>query len=199
MGAAVDIFWIPLGAGAGGALVRWSGRIYEGITATFARRPRSDLYHSALAVHIDDETTTIEMAPVWTKRGDRGVVCEGAVGAPILGRSRLFRYEVRCWRQGSIPDAAAAVGGPRRVTDHPEKAQHLLAMVPRFPAATWGRDELSVGEMWNSNSLTSWLLATTGLVTGDVGPPEGGRAPGWDAGLRVASRGTVQGGQPGLR
>lgn len=82
------------------------------------------------------------------------------------------------------------------MTDHPEKVQHLLAIVPRFPAATWGRDELSVGEMWNSNSLTSWLLATSGLVTGDVGPP---RAPGWDAGLRVASRSTVQGGQPGLR
>jgi hypothetical protein len=74
------------------------------------------------------------------------------------------------------------------VTDHPEKARALVGMVARFPTATWGRDELAAGEMWNSNSLTSWLLATTGLVTDDVGPPVGGRAPGWDAGLRVAGR-----------
>jgi len=49
-------------------------------------------------------TTAVEMAPVWTTRGDRGVVSEGPVGAAFLGRSRLFRYEVRCWHGGSIPD-----------------------------------------------------------------------------------------------
>jgi hypothetical protein len=71
--AGIDLYWIPLGAGAGGALVRWSGRTYEALTATLRRRPRCDLYHSALEVHLDGVTTAIEMAPVWTKRGERGV------------------------------------------------------------------------------------------------------------------------------
>ena len=169
-------------------MVRWSGRLYEALAATVARRPRCDLFHSALEIHLDDVTTAIEMAPVWTTRGDRGVVSEGAVGARFLGHSRLFRYEVRCWRGGSIPDVAAAVGGPVRVTDHADEARRVLELVPEFPTHTWGRDELSAGEMWNSNSLASWLLARAGLGTSDIGPPAGGRAPGWDAGLIVASR-----------
>jgi hypothetical protein len=53
---------------------------------------------------------------------------------------------------------------------------------------TWGRDEVRAGEMWNSNSLVSWLLVRAGVSTDSIGPPAGGRAPGWDAGLRVAAR-----------
>jgi hypothetical protein len=184
----VDLYWIPLGAGAGGAVVRWSGRVYERLAATFARRPRCALFHSALLVHVDGVTTAIEMAPVWTKHGDRGVVSEGAVGARFMGRSRWFRYEVRCWRGGSIPDSAAAVDGPVRVSDDADRARRVLELVADFPARTWGRDELSTGEMWNSNSLASWVLVRAGLEIDAIGPPPGGRAPGWDAGIIVASR-----------
>ena len=46
----VDLYWIPLGAGAGGAVVRWSGRLYEAVAAALARRPRCNLFHSALEV-----------------------------------------------------------------------------------------------------------------------------------------------------
>jgi len=99
----VDLYWIPLGAGAGGAVVRWSGRLYEALAATVARRPRCDLFHSALEIHLDDVTTAIEMAPVWTTRGDRGVVSEGAVGARFLGHSRLFATR-----------SAAGAGAPSR-------------------------------------------------------------------------------------
>ena len=49
---AVDLYWIPLGAGAGGAIVRWNGRIYEAVAAALARRPRCDLFHSALEVSV---------------------------------------------------------------------------------------------------------------------------------------------------
>ena len=185
---AVDVYWIPLGAGAGGTLVRFSGRVYEAGAAAISRRPRRTLYHSALEITVDDVMATIEMAPVWTKSGDRGVVAEGPVGAPMLGRSRLFRYEVRCWPEGSIPDVAAAVGGPHRVSNEAAKAEVILDLVPRFPVMTWGRDELKTGDMWNSNSLVSWLLARAGLATPDVAPPSGGRAPGWDAGLAAAER-----------
>lgn len=185
---AVDVYWIPLGAGAGGALVRASGWAYEAGAATIARRPRRKLFHSALEITLDGATTAIEMAPVWVKRGDRGVVAEGPVGARVLGRWRLFRYEVRSWRQGSIPDIAAAVGGPQRVSIESTKAQAVLSLVPQFPVMTWGRDELETGDMWNSNSLVSWLLARAELMSPNVMPPSGGRAPGWEAGLVAAAR-----------
>lgn len=184
----VDLYWIPLGAGAGGVVVRWSGRIYEALTAAVARRPRCVLYHSALEVTVAGVTTTVEMAPVWVDRGNRGVVAEGPVGARSLGRARLFRYEIRCWREGSIPDLAAAIGDPSRVSNDGTAARRLLALVPDFPTATWGRDEQRTGDMWNSNSLVSWLLTLAGLMTSEVHPPPGGRAPGWEAGLVVAQR-----------
>jgi len=184
----VDLYWIPLGAGAGGAVVRLSGLLYEAVVAAHGRRPRRTLFHSALEVCADGVTSTIEMAPVWIQRGDRGVVVEGPVGARLLGRSRLFRYEVRCWPGGSIPDVAAALGGPIRVSGSRDAACKIVELVPEFPICTWGRDELGTGEMWNSNSLVSWLLARAGLWTDEIGPPSGGRAPGWDAGLRIAAR-----------
>lgn len=184
----IDLYWIPLGAGAGGALVRWSGRAYETAAAARQHRPRQPLFHSALAVHVDGVTSTIEMAPVWTGRGERGVVAEGAVGARALGRSRLFRYEIRCWPGGSIPDAAAAIEGPHPIHHGADAARAVLALAPSFPTCTWGRDELGAGEMWNSNSLVSWLLRRAGVWREGIRPPRGGRAPGWDAGLEIATR-----------
>ena len=185
---AVELYWIPLGAGVGGAVVRWSGRIYEATAATLARRPRCSLYHSALVVELHGARTAIEMAPVWVGRGDRGVVAEGPVGAHFLGRSPLFRYGVRRWLGGWIPDLAAAIGGPQQLCHDAVIAERILDLVPSFPTATWGRDELRTGEMWNSNSLVSWLLVRAELDVTGVGPPEGGRAPGWHAGLVAASR-----------
>jgi hypothetical protein len=60
--------------------------------------------------------------------------------------------------------------------------------VPDVPTPVWGRDELQAGEMWNSNSVISWLIARSGLGVEAVHPPAGGRAPGWDAGVVVARR-----------
>jgi hypothetical protein len=64
----------------------------------------------------------------------------------------------------------------------------VLELVPSVPTPTWGRDELRTGEMWNSNSLVSWLLARAGLEADPLSPPSDGRAPGWEAGLVVARR-----------
>jgi hypothetical protein len=47
---AVDLYWLPLGAG--GHFVRMNGRIYEALVAWRAKRPRRDLYHSALIVTV---------------------------------------------------------------------------------------------------------------------------------------------------
>ena len=91
---------------------------------------------------LDGERFTIEMTPAWGNgAGDRGVVSTGPVGLRLLGRSRFFRYEVRRWRDGTIPDLAEAVGGPRCVTNDPALTQRLLDLVPCVPTATWGRDE----------------------------------------------------------
>jgi hypothetical protein len=183
----VELYWIPLGAD-GNPLVRWGGRLYEALVARRDHRPAQDLYHSALVVRRDDGTThAIEMAPVWSDRHpDRGVVAEGAVGLPWLGRLRMFRYEIRCWRDGVIPDLDAAVGDPVRfdVTEH--DVDGLLAQVRKCPTPTWGLDELGTGEMWNSNSLISWALVGAGVPLDAVAPPLHGRAPGWGAGLRIA-------------
>lgn len=187
-GDAIDVYWIPLGAGAGGGLVRWSGRIYEAIAARVAGRARCDLFHSAMIVTVDGSRTAVEMAPVWTKTGERGVVAEGPVGGRLFGRSRLFRYEIRRWVGGTIPDADAAVDGPVTVTTRSDDARRTLELVPDFPTLVWGRDELDTGDMWNSNSLVSWLLTQVDVDLTDIRPPQGGRAPGWDAGVIAANR-----------
>jgi hypothetical protein len=64
----------------------------------------------------------------------------------------------------------------------------VLELAPDVPTAVWGRDELGAGEMWNSNSLVSWLIVRSGLAIEEIEPPPGGRAPGWDAGIVVARR-----------
>ena len=106
--------------------------------------------------------------------------------AAALGRLRIFRYEIRAWRDGEIPDVAEAVDSPRRLTESEECARHALELIRRVPTPVWGRDELRTGEMWNSNSIVAWLLARTRLDADSMHPPHGGRAPGWAAGLAVA-------------
>lgn len=180
--SAVDLYWLPLGAG--GHAVRFYGRLYEALASRLERRPPRALYHSALEVFAAGQRFVIEMAPVRDTDGDeRGVVAEGAVGARWAGRLRIFRYEIRRWRGGAIPDVDEAVDSPRRLTDDPEIAHRLLELVPDVPTAVWGRDELEAGEMWNSNSIVSWLLARSGIDARGIEPPALGRAPGWHAGV----------------
>ena len=61
MPAAVDLYWIPLGAG--GHSVRFNGRIFEALEAARQHRHPCDLYHAALIVELDDERYAIELAP----------------------------------------------------------------------------------------------------------------------------------------
>ena len=184
---AVDLYWISLGVGA--HFVRLSGKLYEALKALAEHRPRRDLYHSALQIWLPHDRFVIECAAILNLRGEeRGVVAGGAVGMNWLGRFRHFRYEIRRWRGGSIPDLAYAPPDPARVATDVVRAQGLLDLVPSVPTPVWGRDELRTGEMWNSNSVISWLLARAGIGTDGLEPPVGGRAPGWNAGLVVAAR-----------
>ena len=182
----IDLYWLPLGAG--GHSVRLNGKVFEAVAAWVGRRDRCDLYHSALQVCLPQGRYVIEQAPAWSDGAERGVVAEGSVGARVAGRFRLFRYEVRRWRDGSIPDLAEAVESPHRLSDDPDCARRLLDLVPEAPTPVWGRDELGAGEMWNSNSLISWLIARSGLTVQSIRPPMGGRAPGWQAGIVIACR-----------
>lgn len=187
MSAWVDLYWLPLGAG--GHCVRFNGHVYERIVALREQRSASDLYHCALQVRLARSTYAIEMGPVWNIAApDRGAVCQGPVGTPWLGRFRAFQYEVRCWRDGYIPDLAEAVDSPLRLSQDAARASAVLDVLRSVPPLTWGRDELGVGDMWNSNSVVSWALAKTWHDVEAIRPPRGGRAPGWNAGIALAAR-----------
>lgn len=185
--AGIDLYWIPLGAG-GSGFVRFNGRLYEAIKARIEGRRPCAIYHTALQVHLPEGRFVLET--MWpSPDGDtdsRGVVVEGAVGSQQLGRLRTFRYEVRRWSNGVLPDADEAIGGPQRVSDDADQAGRLLEMATSVPPLIWGRDQMGTGEMWNSNSVISWLLVRVGLPIERVRPPDGGRAPGWDAGISIA-------------
>lgn len=185
--AAVELYWLPLGAG--GHLVRLNGRVYEALAARLQRRPRRDLYHAALQVRLPEGMYAIEQTPV--PKGSpaaRGAVAGGPVGSRCAGRLRIFRYEIRVWLGGRIPDIAEAVDSPRLLCADERLARRLLEVIAQVPTPVWGRDELDTGEMWNSNSVIAWALASSGLDAESIRPPEGGRAPGWRAGLVVARR-----------
>ena len=185
--AAVDLYWLPLGAG--GHSVRLNGKVFEALVSLVERRRPLDLYHSALLVHMPEGRYAIESGPVPDADAQaRGVVCSGPVGSRWAGRFRLFRYEVRCWLDGVIPDIDEAVESPRRLTEDQGIARRLLDLAPQVPTPVWGRDELGTGDTWNSNSIVSWLIARSGMDAESVSLPSGGRAPGWDAGLVVARR-----------
>lgn len=180
----VRLYWLPLGAG--GSAVRRYGMLYELASARLERRDARPLFHAALTVELDDETYAIELTP--ESSDAHGQVARGFVGTRWLGTVRQFRYEVRCWQGGSIPDIEYAVGGPVVLASTRASARQVIRLVPHVPTPVWGRDELRTGEMWNSNSVVSWLIERIGIDATGYRPPNGGRAPGWLAGVRAARR-----------
>jgi hypothetical protein len=126
---AVDLYWLPLGAG--GHFVRLNGRVFEAVAAPAARRPTCDLYHSALEVRASSRTFVIEMTPIRdTHGGQRGVVAEGAVGS---------RWTAGSGSSGTDPPLARRShlgrGGSRRKSTAPERRPGLRAARARPRAA----------------------------------------------------------------
>jgi hypothetical protein len=117
--ASIELYWLPLGAG--GWFVRLNGRIYEAIHALLEHRRPLDLYHSALQVRLPEGRFVIENC--WpipdADPAARGVIVQGPVGSRRLARFRVFRYEVRRWRDGVIADADEAVASPQSLSDDP--------------------------------------------------------------------------------
>ena len=187
--ARIELWWLPLGAG--GWFVRLNGRVYEAVHALLERRRPLDLYHSALVVKVPEGRFVVENCwPIPDGEGARvrGVAVEGPVADERIARFRGFRYEVRCWRDGTIADAGEAVASPQVLSRDLHRARTLLGLVGELPRPVWGRDELGTGEMWTSNSVIAWLLTEAGLAVEGIRPPAGGRAPGWAAGMIVARR-----------
>jgi hypothetical protein len=182
----IYLYWLPLGAG-GVGFVRFNGRLYETIKAHVEGRRTLDIYHTALLIQLAEGRYIVENA--WPSPdadiASRGVVLEGPVFSNRLGRYRLFRYEVRRWRDGEIEDADDAVKIDL-VDENPARAKLILQLTARVPAMRWGRDDLHVGEMWNSNSVISYLLTRSAVNVESILAPAGGRAPGWDAGIYAA-------------
>jgi hypothetical protein len=188
----LELYWIPLGAGdgIGARVVRASGTVYERLVARVHRRPPQPLFHAALVAAAAAGRCVVEMTPVPREgtREQRGVVGGGPVGSRLLGRARLFRYEIRRWPDGVIPDIGHAIDSPVVISIDDGEVRRVLDLVPQVPSHVWGRDEAHAGEMWNSNSVVSWTLDRAGLAERAGQPPKGGRAPGWDAGITVARR-----------
>ncbi|KAA9135804.1 hypothetical protein [Microbacterium caowuchunii] len=180
----VLLWWVPVGAG--GHIVIHTSRWWELLQARRQRRAPQPLFHAALEVFHGGTRHLIEMTPAWgTPSVPHGVVATGSVGAKWLAQSRLFRYEVRCWADGILPDREWAVDSP--IAFAVSDAHTLLSRVSAVPRLIWGRDELGCGDMWTSNSLVAWLLQTTAIDAAQVRPPRHGSAPGWAAGI-VAAR-----------
>lgn len=68
----------------------------------------------------------------------------------------------------------------------------MVGRTSGVPAHVWGKDVFGVGDMWNSNSLISWLLQSSGVDAMSLTPPAPGRAPGWRSGI-LAAMGDDQG------
>lgn len=188
--ARVALWWLPVGAG--GHVVIRTSRWWERHRARREHRDPSPLFHAALEVFTeprghDHRRHVIEMAPAWGRVDPSAVVvATGPVGLACLGRTPLFRYAVRCWPDGRIPDRDQAPSPPTVLTLPAADAEEMLRRVAHVPGHTWGRDALGTGDMWNSNSLVSWLLETSGVDAWTLRPPGDGSAPGWAAGIAAA-------------
>ena len=180
----IRLWWLPVGAG--GHVVIRTSRWWELWRSLRDRRGPRPLFHAALEILAPDGRYAVEMAPAWGRgAGGPGVVATGPVGLRALGRFGLFRYEVRCWPNGVIPDLAFAPEPAFVFNLDAAGADALLARVPQVPLTVWGA-KMPGGDMWNSNSLISWLLQTSGIDAAALYPPRGGRAPGWRAGIDAA-------------
>ena len=186
MTSSVELYWLPLGAG--GHFVAFNGRIYEAIGARRDHRAPLDLYHSALVVTVPEGRFVIENAwPIPDGHPEtRGATIQGPVFSRHLGRFRAFRYEVRCWPKGTIADIAYAVGGAQQLSRAETQSLRILDLISEVPPLVWGRRPAGSPEMWNSNSVISWVLTRAGLDANEIRPPTGGRAPGWATGIERA-------------
>jgi hypothetical protein len=185
MGAcAVELFWLPVAAGTS-RFQQASLRAWEAFEAFRCRRPRAVLYHAALKFRFaDGRILTLEVTPAFLGESPPPLLT-GPVGFRGADRARLFRYQLRCLPVDRLPDEEWAVESPVLLADDCATAGRLLDLAGSVPRHVWGRRAPGTREMWTSDSTLSWLLVRAGLDVAALGPPAGGRAPGWYAGMAI--------------
>lgn len=185
--AFVDLYWLPVGAETS-RIQQWSLRRWEALSAILSRRPRMDLYHPGLKLRAGSDTTyTMELTPAFI-----GSPAEPAMTGPVgfrgADRWKLFRYQLRCLEAETLPDEEWAVESPIHLSQDRPTAERVLALAPKVPPYTWGRRVKGTSEMWTSASVVAWMLVKADIDAALIPLPQGGRAPGWEAGLEVALR-----------
>ncbi len=165
------------------------------LAATRRRRPLRSLERTRLRVVCGTARWARALRPL--PLGTAGLPFRGAVrhraGAGVARGRGAWRRRRRRGRRSSVgAPRALPLRGPMlaRTADprHRDCARRLLELVPEVPKPVWGRDDLHAGEMWNSNSTISWLIARSGLDVESIALPRDGRAPGWQAGIVIARR-----------
>lgn len=183
----VDLFWLPVGAGKLSPPRKWSLWLWEALDAATHRRPRKRLLHAALKLgDLDGTIYTVELMPDFLPATVPPAMT-GPVGFRGAGRWRFFRYRLSCEPVERLPDEEWAVESPTRLGDG-TLAKRILQLAPSVPAHVWGLRAKGTREMWTSDSAISWLLLQSGVSLEGIGPPAGGRAPGWSAGIDVLRR-----------
>ncbi len=186
-GCFVDLYWLPVGAGAPSRMRDWSLAVWEGASAFLGRRRRGALYHAALKMRLDSGTPyTVELTPVFIGE-PAAPAMTGPVGFRSADRLRIFRYQLRCLEAEALPDEEWVVGSPIRLSTDCQAGPRLLSLAPTVPPHSWGRRVRGTSEMWTSASVISWLLMRAGIDARAIPVPAGGRAPGWQAGLELAA------------
>ena len=183
--AAVELYWIPLGAG--GHCVRFNGRIFEALDA--ARRAPSALRplprgarRPARRPALHDRARRRRRTP--TRRAAASSAPAPSAAATSAGCA-CFATRFAAGEADRSPTWTTRSAGRCRLTTDPGVARRLLDLVAAVPRPVWGRDELDAGEMWNSNSVIAWLVATAGLPADELEPAAAGQG----AGLEGRSRG----------
>src|SRR5690606_37289144 len=127
----IVLWWLPVGAGAPTRISQITSQWWERLQAWREKRDPQRLVHAALEVFSGGERFVIEMGPEWSDPHieHKGVVVCGPVGLRALGRSGLFRYEIRCWANGELSDRSWAIGGPVTVSTDEVAARTLLQRI----------------------------------------------------------------------
>lgn len=180
----LDLCWLPVGAGTRvQAASLW---LYESVAARIGRRPKATLYHAALKFGVDARRYTLELMPIPREQHEEPLMT-GPVGTRLAARLRIFQYQLRLRESAELPDEQW-IASVHRLASDPSAIEGVLGHARLVPPYTWGRRVPGTKEMWTSDSALSWLLTRAGVALGEAGPPPGGRAPGWDAGIAIARR-----------
>jgi hypothetical protein len=162
---------------------------WERLRALKAGRSPRELLHVALEVQLDSSTKfVIELVPAGfgPARTSTGVVGNGPILSRALGWMRMFQYEIRRWKNGVVEAKDKSTRPPSTYVITRDQALQIIDGASRAPRHPWGQDVLGNGDMWNSNSLVSFVLVSAGMDPAAIEPPASADWPGWDTGVALA-------------